>query len=70
MKIYHAEFTGKQKSDHGDKLKKIQVLMAANSIHDVMPLIRERYDFVSGGHCVTDCAAIGREFFEISSVEL
>ena len=66
MNLYHASFTGRRTDEHFQPLRKIAIVMTADSIYDVKPRIKERYEFVTG-LCVTNCEAVGRELFEVSS---
>ena len=66
MNLYHASFNGRRNNEHFQPLRKIAVVIAADSIYDVKPRVKESYEFVTG-LCVTNCEAIGRELFEVST---
>jgi hypothetical protein len=66
MNLYHASFNGRRADENFQPLRRIAVVVAADSIYDVKPRIKESYEFVTG-LCVTNCEATGRELFEVSS---
>lgn len=64
MTLYHASFKGRGVKEHFKPLRRVNVVLSADSIYDVEELIQEKYEFLSG-MCVTDCEAIGRNIFEV-----
>ena len=66
MNLYHASFKGRRTDEHFQPLRKIAVVVAADSIYDVRRRVELNYEFITG-LCVTNCEATGIELFEVSS---
>ena len=66
MPLYHTSFKGRKNTAHFKPLRRIQVLLSADSIYDVEEALQDKYEFITG-LCVTNCEATGLDLFEISS---
>jgi hypothetical protein len=60
--LYHARFKG-QRNDQFGALYNFEVIVAADSIHDVKGMLEERYTFIQS-YCVSDL-----QFFETEIIE-
>ena len=66
MSLYHASFKGRKADAHFKPLRRIAVVLEADSIYDVEAIVKQRYEFVTGV-CVTNCEWIDRDLFEVAA---
>jgi len=66
MSLYHASFTGRRDTEYFQPLRKVAVVLEADSIYDVEDLVKARYEFVTG-LCVTNCEWIDRTLYEVAA---
>ena len=66
MSLYHASFVGRKVNAHFKPLRRVAVVLQADSIYDVEAKVKQRYEFATG-FCVTNCEWIDRELFEVVS---
>ena len=64
MSLYHASFKGRSLDAHFKPLRRIAVVLEADSIYDIHAKVKEHYEFVTG-ICITNCESVGRELFEV-----
>lgn len=69
MRLYHASFRGRRRTDALLPLKEFRVVLEADSIYDVKPLLKERYDFVFN-LCVTNTDWIKQDIWELAQKEV
>jgi len=62
--LYHVAFKGRKLNAHLKPLRRIAVVLEADSIYDIEAKVKQRYEFVTG-FCVTNCEFIDREVFEV-----
>ena len=66
MSLYHASFKGRKVNAHFKPLRRIAVVLEADSIYDVKAIVKQHYEFVTSV-CVTSCEWIDRELFEVAA---